>query len=378
MFKKIINFLVTIFTVIVLLFISYYVYSLKTDSDVLNIIPETQVIENYQGDQLDNKVDMIEINKYKDLYSEIEQALINAKKKVNLRGIRGYKKTDMVFQMLEEVVISNPEVMYYVGAEYYKGVLTLDYAKEPEEIMLHQKLIRAKKEEILNNIVNDNMTDYDKVKTVHDYIIDQTRYDRNYHIGKEVSPESHTVYGTLINRVAVCDGYAKTMKYLLEPLDVETIVVSGKSKGMDHAWNIVKIENEYYHIDLTWDDPIMENGEDIIIYDYFNLNDNDISKTHTWNKKKYPACLSKNYNYFYYNDLIVTNYEEFYNILKKTMIEKKPSVSFKIKEYNENAYNVSNTIKDIAMNNIFNYESAKFTYSTNKNLGIVTVYFKYK
>ncbi len=68
------------------------------------------------------------------------------------------------------------------------------------------------------------------------------------------------------------------MKYFLDYLDIESMIVVGSANGENHAWNIVNIDGDYYHIDATWDDPVTDDGTDTIIYDYFNLKDKDIEK----------------------------------------------------------------------------------------------------
>lgn len=376
MVNKILRFLFTIFIGIIMFFTSHKLLNLEVNNDIEEIKDSNNEVESME---IQKQEKVYEVGKKgSSLYEVIEKGLINGDEKINLIGIDGDKSGNGIFQILEDVTKNNPEIMYYSGAKYSKGILWPNYEKDREEIKLHQKIIREKRKDILSEIINPNMTDYNKVKAVHDYIINTTRYDKAYFQNEEVKPESHTVYGVLVEGVAVCDGYAKAMKYLLEPLDIETIIVNGKSKGMNHAWNIVKIEDEYYHIDATWNDPVTEDGQDIIVYDYFNLKDEDIAKTHSWNKDKYPQCTSTKYNYYYYNNLLVNNYEEFYSLLKDTLVKGRKSISYRILNYDKEIYNISNTVENIVNENILSYKAINFNYSINEELGIITINFEYK
>ncbi len=98
-----------------------------------------------------------------------------------------------------------------------------------------------------------------KIKLVHDYLIDTIDYDLN--AGSSV----YDIYGALVNRRVVCEGYAKAFKYILDDLGIPCIIVCGTGTNSSgntesHAWNYVQIEDKWYAIDVTWDDPIITNS----------------------------------------------------------------------------------------------------------------------
>lgn len=107
--------------------------------------------------------------------------------------------------------------------------------------------------------------------------------------------ESYTPYGVLVKNTGVCQEYATAFKLLLNRLGMECIVVS--SEGMNHAWNIVKIDGDYYHVDVTWDDPIPDRKNQTS-YKYFNLSDKKMGEDHYWDRSNYPSCTSEKYAYF--------------------------------------------------------------------------------
>jgi len=104
--------------------------------------------------------------------------------------------------------------------------------------------------------VSDSMSDFEKAAALHDYLAVNTEYDYdNLHAGK-VPTVSHNAYGALVNGIAVCEGYALAYKYLLGKAGIESYIVT--SKTMNHAWNMVKLDGKYYHVDVTFDDPVRD------------------------------------------------------------------------------------------------------------------------
>lgn len=121
----------------------------------------------------------------------------------------------------------------------------------------------------LNNIINElninNYTSiYDKIKVFHDYIANTNKYDKDKESGSS-SYHSDNAIGTLFEGYSVCSGYSDTLALYLDMLDLDNIKVATEK----HVWNAVNIDDNWYHIDLTWDDPITSTNEDIIKYDYF-------------------------------------------------------------------------------------------------------------
>jgi len=89
----------------------------------------------------------------------------------------------------------------------------------------------------------------------------------------------YTAYGCIVDRKAVCQGYAMAYNYLMKQLGIDSTFVTGTSKGQNHGWNIIKIGGKYYHVDVTWSDP-MYNTLSSVSYDYFLLSDSEISSNH--------------------------------------------------------------------------------------------------
>lgn len=146
-----------------------------------------------------------------------------------------------------------------------------------------------KVENIKNSIINSvsNKNDYEKIKTVHDMLVNSLEYDSSIQ-----SENVHNIYGALVEKKVVCEGYAKAFKYILDSLDIECILVSGdatnsSNKTEAHMWNYVKLNNSWYGVDITWDDPIVigGNGKNNLRYDYFLKGRNTFIVSHIPSRK---------------------------------------------------------------------------------------------
>lgn len=135
-------------------------------------------------------------------------------------------------------------------------------------------LLNYKVNEIIKEIINDNDDNETKIKKIHDYIINNTKYDKDRSDKKIIKYESDNAYGVLIEKFGVCGGYTDAMMLFLEKMNVESIKISTEN----HIWNYVNINNKWLHLDLTWDDPISDDGTDILDDTYFLINDSELKE----------------------------------------------------------------------------------------------------
>ena len=142
-------------------------------------------------------------------------------------------------------------------------------------------------EEVKNQILQNKTGDvYKDIKMVHDYLVDNIEYDST--ISKQ---NIYNVYGALVNKECVCEGYARAFKYLMDELGISCVMVIGtgtNSNGQteNHAWNYVEVNNNWYAIDSTWDDPVIVGGgalTDESKYKYFLVGTDTINKDHISN-----------------------------------------------------------------------------------------------
>lgn len=143
--------------------------------------------------------------------------------------------------------------------------------------------------------IDPSFTEYAKVKAIHDYIVKKNFYnkgDRNEESGGvSIYHPASIIYGN----GGVCNAYATLFDLMAKEAGLETRFLTGKSlrNGEDHMWNMVKIMGKWYHIDTTWDDPVInfsekdiENLGDFVTYDYFLKSDEEIKKSRTINESK--------------------------------------------------------------------------------------------
>ncbi len=182
-----------------------------------------------------------------------------------------------------------------------------------------QKEIDAAVSKIVGEIKGKTSDQMEMLTLLHDKLCNSV----TYYDAPITEDLLYTVYGALIWEYSVCEGYARTMRYLCKKLDIDCIIVTGVSKEEQHMWNLVRLENEWYHVDTTWDDPGLDKdgNSKIPLHTFFNLTDEDIMKNHTIDPDisqvagtgadlgsvgfnfGLPEAKGKKYNYYDYNKL---------------------------------------------------------------------------
>lgn len=127
------------------------------------------------------------------------------------------------------------------------------------------KVINEKVDFLYQSIYNENKSQRENIKAFHDYIINHTKYDEERSKKGNVTYDSDIAYGALIEGHALCGGYSDAMQLFLEKMNIKNFKVSSEK----HIWNAVYIDNNWYHLDLTWDDPITNIQKDYLTHDYF-------------------------------------------------------------------------------------------------------------
>ena len=166
-----------------------------------------------------------------------------------------------------------------------KFSLIIEHIYNQEEITAINYIIDNK----INDIIKDNMSTEEKIKKVHNYIIDSTKYDtlKTENI-QDDTYKSNTAYGVLIQGYGICSGYSDTMSIFLNKLGIENYKISNDT----HIWNLVHINGVWTHLDTTWDDPISD--KNLNRDTYFLINYEELAKlddgTHNFNKNIYKEA----------------------------------------------------------------------------------------
>lgn len=147
--------------------------------------------------------------------------------------------------------------------------VSINYFYSEEQI----KQINKQVDKIYNEIITDNMDAYTKILTIHDYIINNTKYDVERNNQGESKYHSYIAYGPLIEGYATCNGYTDAMALFLEKMNIPNFKVAmtpdDASSSEGHVWNAVNLNGTWYHLDLTWDDPVSTDGVDYLQHKYF-------------------------------------------------------------------------------------------------------------
>ena len=131
------------------------------------------------------------------------------------------------------------------------------------------KVLNEYVDNFINNNITHNMSVREQIKLIHDHIIDNTEYDKlkSEDINNSTY-KSNTAYGVLKQGFGICSGYSDAMKLFLDKLNI----INYKVSNDQHIWNLVYLDGEWLHLDLTWDDPA--NNENITRDNYFLINSN--------------------------------------------------------------------------------------------------------
>ena len=156
-------------------------------------------------------------------------------------------------------------------------------------------------------VVKPEMSDLEKALVLHDYIALNTEYDYQGYLNGNLPNSVFTIEGTLVEGKAVCQGYALAYQYLLNKVGIESKYVA--SSAMNHGWNLVKIFGRWYHVDVTWDDPVWDQlGR--VKHQYFLLSDARIMglKHYSWEvwdngTETAPAAVSEVYNTYFWRNI---------------------------------------------------------------------------
>ena len=135
------------------------------------------------------------------------------------------------------------------------------------------KIINEKIDEFISTNIKEDMSDADKIKLFHDYIVNNTKFDTAIETSEDrLNSSSYNAYGLLINHLAICGGYTDTMAIYLDKLNIPNYRISTE----EHVWNLVYFDNKWSHLDVTWDDPVTSNGVDMLMYDYYFIDTNTL------------------------------------------------------------------------------------------------------
>lgn len=238
------------------------------------------------------------------LYEEVLSSLLKRDGETELSTL-SIELIDPVFQC---VMADHPEIFYvdgYTSTTYKLGnslrriTFSGDYTLEEEEIIRRTELLNEAAESWMKGMPQDADA-YEKAKYLYEYLIGHTEYERGV-------ADSQNICSVLLNGRSVCQGYAKTFQWLCQRAGVSALLATGRANGGGHAWTVIELDGEWYHVDPTWGDASYLGGEGAypetaypaINYDYFCVTTKQIERTHELAQaQKLPICTAVENQYY--------------------------------------------------------------------------------
>ena len=306
--------------------------------------------------------------------------------------------SDQFSKIYHYIGYDRPEFFWYyyglkciLDADGYVDHFVIEYCMSKEDALVNLEKLQK---EILPFIesISDDMSDFEVVLRVYENIINLIDYDT---VGLDIQdskPESErkynelrTIYDVFINKKAVCAGYARATQYLLQILGIECVYLS--SGG--HAWNLVKLEGDYYHLDTTWGDgsntDLSKNFSSEISYNLFCITTEEVTRhgSHDVLDDMFvPVCTAIKCNYYYRMGLYVETYNatEIADMVSKCYFDGCKNVSLKL---SDSAYAQLMAVREDSsmLSELFNLVktacnySGSISFSYNDNSRVYTVYF---
>lgn len=247
---------------------------------------------------------------------KIYKELAECKRKIVFDGV---VSTEMVQNAVYGARYDRPDIFwtggFTVSTDYSTTTLECDSVNDLDEKTLAE--MKADMDDALDKVVKEasgGATDFDKLLLLHDKLIEMCNYD--YKAAKATDSEdigfAGSSYGCLVEHNAVCEGYAQAFSLAAQKMGFECGMVCGMARNEKHAWNYVKIDGEYYWLDVTWDENATESESKYVpMHKFFMLDDSRFMKGRTVEEDVpfVPTCSSMDENYYVKNGLFLESYD---------------------------------------------------------------------
>lgn len=247
------------------------------------------------------------------VYDEVLDAIL---KHTELIGVDTTNKD--VLNLAYEAVLADYGGLFWVEGytytEYTRSdeVVGLEFAPKYTMTAEEQQNTQGKIDQaatIFLSGISQESSDYEKARYVYDKLIDEVEYDAK-------ATENQNIISALLYKKTVCRGYACATQYLLNMLGIESVIVTGTANGEAHAWNMVKLDGEYYYLDTTWGNStyLTESSEQqkFINYTYFAVTTEELLTTHEIDFDiALPECTATQDNYYVMEDRYYTQWNPY-------------------------------------------------------------------
>ena len=231
--------------------------------------------------------------------------------------------------------------------------------------------------------IPSDASDYGKIKAVYDFLIDTVDYRLD-------SPNNQNIQSALLDHRSVCAGYSRAFQYILHRMGMFCTYVTGRTDtGEDHAWNIVRIDGQYYNVDVTWGDPVFAGTVDSHVqmatsYNYLCCSDEELRKTHIPEADfDLPSCTDESYNYYRINGMYYEtfDYDTVYQALMNSVWEERRYITLKFgsrEAYDTAVYEFfsNGMLQEPSqyLMNLYGTRSWNYHYYTEEEFCLITIY----
>ena len=269
-------------------------FALQGSSRVVNPIYQDRYEDGFsQPQQTAEKrlATTVTCTSYAAFKSALHAAMTNRETNVSLRLQYSFAFADVgsiLEQAIDEIEMSD-DYLWFSWQDYkanwqgYDNDVTITFVFQYDTTVAQELEITNRVNQILLTIISVGMNDEEKAKAIHDWVVLNVAYDMSY--------ERHSIYNALIEGLAVCEGYALLMFKMLDSCGIPVRIVSGTGSGEAHAWNLVYLCAAWFHVDATWDDPVPD-VPSRVLWDYYNLSDNQIAADHVWDRVVYSGQVA--------------------------------------------------------------------------------------
>lgn len=194
--------------------------------------------------------------------------------------------SSQIERALKEAIDADDYIQYVIDQYSFQwrskaGSTNITIYMEYREDKAQTDWVNRRIKQVLPTIIDSSMNDHEKVKAIHDWIV--------LHVAYDTSLVNDTPYAALTDGTTVCQGYALLTYKMLKDAGIENKIVEGTADDQLHAWNLVKLNSQWYHLDTTWDDPVPDQ-QGKVSYSYYLRTDAQMKVDHYWTKA-YPAAV---------------------------------------------------------------------------------------
>lgn len=377
-------------SIIILVFFVLFV-SVISNQEIANqiVVSAEDVVDKVAGkDDFRSNIEDIKINnlqpnnstfyyntlteEQKKIYKSVAIAIKNLDKKAKIKDYN-YIDDNTTMQdvkvVIQNILLDHPEI-FYVKNDYTVSTIELVNSKRIEVELgytvdnkydLENKIYEIN--EVINPIIQTakTMDIFNAELYVHDKICELASYYKYTDIN-EVPEECHSIYGCLVSKSAVCDGLSKALQITLDKVGIESILVTGNLQNQAHAWNLVNLDDSWYHVDITSNKSIKNQNDhkEEIIHSYFNITTDQIKYSNTIDyEDKIPVAKNDVYNYYIKTGKYIDVVDDFTIKLKKILNENK----------NENLveFAVNSKVRAVPEKMVYVFQDNKYNKYVNTN-----------